>query len=178
MSDKPLEYDTDGHVLFRQDADDVEDYRFVWASYLQGQAISSSVFEAEGSAVTIGDGTNGADAPSYTNKSDHNARANSTYYAKGAGMVPVVDNGFSYENMRAGFSAASAPASSTFATIEGETFQDGDCLWKCWRNFCYSTVWVVGSTSSTGLVTNRVYGNSPLKKDRSMRIKITPAKGV
>jgi len=176
MSNTTLKYDVDGHIYFDVDEDDITDYRIVWADLLKGQTISSSVFEAESSSVTIGNGSNGADAPSFTNKSNFSARASSTYYAEGAGVVLDPDNGFSYECTRAGVSDASTPAN--FPTVEGETIKDGTCIWKCWRNFCYTTVWVVGSTSSDGLVTNRVYGDPPLRKDRSFRVKITPAKGT
>jgi len=170
-----LNVDSDGHIYFLVDEDDIDDFRFMWAAEFEGEVIASSAFIAESSAVTLGNGSNGAPAPSYTNKSDHAARVDSTYYKQGAGMVLAVDNGFSYECVRAGYSAASAPAA--FPTIEGDTVQDGDCIWKCWRNFCYSTVWVVGSTSATGIVTNRAWSGSR-RKDKSMRIKVTPAKGV
>lgn len=168
-----LKIDTDGHIYFDQDADANLDYTFKWPEYLSGGAISSSVWEAEGGSVTLGDGSNGAPAPSYLNKSDYSARIDSTYYAKGAGIVPAVSNGFSYENIRAGVSGSTAVS---FPTIDGETVSDGDCVWRCWRDYTQTTVWVIGSSTSTGLVTNHVdSGNS--KQDRSFRIKITPAKG-
>lgn len=170
-----LKIDTDGHIVFDLDEDDIDDFRFTWAAEFEGEAISSSIFIHEASAVTIGDGSNGAPAPSFTNKSDHAARVDSTYYKQGAGIVLVADNGYSYECVQAGFTGVLA--SVTFPTIEGQKVIDGDCIFKCWRNFCYTTVWVVGSTSATGIVTNRAWAGSR-RKDKSMRINITPSKGA
>ena len=166
--------DSDGHIYFEQDPDEILDYRINWSEYVQGQTITSSSVIVEGSTIVIGNGSNGAAAPSLTSGSDHLAWVAGTYYDKGSGVVPNSPNGFSYENIRAGKSGSSEPV---WPTAPGQVVKDGDCVWKCHKNFTFVTIWVVGSSSSTGLITNRIKTSGSEVKEKTFRVKIQNSKG-
>lgn len=84
---------------------------------------------ANGNGYTTGGATLASKTITRTDASSWGtSRANSTAYALGAVYRPASANGYVYECVAAGTSAASPP---TFTTIVGDDFTDGTAVFSC-----------------------------------------------